>query len=123
LNEGFGQDLRLTAFGARQHMHDACRRQEDCRAGLKSKVPTIGMLKKRGRLCENTGALAVGFAPVRHTDYINYGLVVINRVDDAVVADSNTPKLTSAFELLRAVWARVAAESENRGVDPLSDDG
>lgn len=79
------------------------------------------MLKKyrRGRAC----ILTVGFAPVRHTDYVNDGLVVINGVDDAVVADSNTPKLTSTFELLRAVWARVAAESENRGVDPLSDDG
>lgn len=60
---------------------------------------------------------------MRHTDYVNHGLVVINGVDDPVVADSNAPKLTPAFELLRAVWARVAAESENRSVDSLSDDG
>ena len=65
----------------------------------------------------------VGLLWCGHTNYVNHGLVVINGVDDAVVADSNAPKLTSAFELLRAVRARVAAESENRRVDPLSDDG
>jgi hypothetical protein len=67
--------------------------------------------------------LAVGFASVRHANHVNDGLAVINGVDDAVVADSNAPKLKFAFELLRAVGARVAAESENRCVDPLSDGG
>src|SRR5260221_8435317 len=67
--------------------------------------------------------LAVGFAPVRHTNHVNHGLVVINGVNDAVVADSNAPKLEFAFELLCAVWAGIAAEPENRCVDPLSHGG
>jgi hypothetical protein len=59
------------------------------------------MLKKAGAVVrENTGSLAVGIAPVRHTDYVNDGLVVINGVD-AVVADANPPKLTPPFSSRR----------------------
>jgi hypothetical protein len=39
------------------------------------------------------------------------------------VADSNAPKVKLAFELLRAAWPRIAAESENGGVDASSEDG
>lgn len=89
---------------------------------VRSKVESAdrGYSGRCGVRSEETGLLAVGLAAVRHTNYVNHGLVVINGVDDAVVADSNAPKLTSAFELLRPVCARVGAESENRGVDPMS---
>jgi hypothetical protein len=80
------------------------------------------MVKKMGAVVRGDRRSNGRLAPVRYADYVNHGLLIINRVDDAVVAHSNAPKSTSAFELLRAVWARVAAESENRGVYPLSDD-
>src|SRR5260370_23411773 len=64
--------------------------------------------------------LPVSPTAVGHANDIDDAFIVSNRVNDTVVTDSNAPELGLASELLCAVWSRFAGQSENRGVDALS---
>jgi hypothetical protein len=52
-------------------------------------------------------------------DDIHDSGMVIDGIDDAVVADTNAPEWTFAFELLHAVRSRLMSQRENGGVDAL----
>lgn len=54
--------------------------------------------------------LLVDLAPMPNARYLHFFLFVVDGVDDAIIADADSPSVTSASELLTALGSGVRAK-------------
>jgi hypothetical protein len=62
--------------------------------------------------------LPVSIASVSYDADVHEVRVVVNRVDDSIVSDANSPQVGGSLQLDASAWPRIASESLDTQDDP-----
>jgi hypothetical protein len=62
--------------------------------------------------------LALGVSPVRGAENVHEARVLVNRVDDAIVSDANSPQVGGSSQLDASARPRIASQSLDTRDDP-----